>query len=198
MTDKRALRREMLALRRACTDRAERDEALFRCVTASALYREADCVLCYVSFDCEAETIRLLRQTLADGKSLYVPRCVPGTNHMDFYRIQSPDLLQPGAYGILEPPAEACLRFTGEERAVCFVPGVAFTVKGARIGYGKGYYDTFLEKIDACAVGLCYDFQIVSAIPAEAHDKRMDYIITDMNLYKCSADAVASGRKDGM
>ncbi|MGN0477887.1 MAG: 5-formyltetrahydrofolate cyclo-ligase, partial [Hominenteromicrobium sp.] len=179
MTDKRALRQHMQALRQACADRAARDEALFRRAAASSVYRDAECILCYVSFGCEADTSRLLRRALADGKAVFVPRCTPGTHQMDFFRITDPGVLIPGAYGIPEPPAQEALRFSAREKAVCFVPGLAFTAQGMRIGYGKGYYDTFLEKIDVCTVGLCYDFQIVSAIPAEAHDKRMDYVITD-------------------
>lgn len=187
MADKSSLRREMLAHRNACANRESWDDALFRRVVSSELYQEAACVLCYVSFGSEANTRRLLRQILSDGKRLFVPRCVPGTNQMEFYRITSLDSLKPGAYGILEPPKAE--RFAGDPSAVCFVPGLAFTAQGQRIGYGKGYYDTFLEKTGVCAVGLCYDFQIVPAISSEAHDRAMDYIITDQNLY--------ASRKDG-
>lgn len=188
MADKKALRAEMRARRSACADREIRDEALFRRITGSALYRESESVLCYVSFGDEAGTLRLLRQALADGKRVFVPRCVPNTNQMVFYRIETLDALKPGSYGILEPPDAEYLRYTGADTAICFVPGLAFTAQGMRIGYGKGYFDTFLEKIDVCAVGLCYDFQLVPDIPAQAHDISMDYIITDKSLYRCGAE----------
>ena len=69
------------------------------------------------------------------------------------------------------------------KNALCFVPGLAFTRSGKRLGYGKGYYDTFLNRIPVCTVGLCYDFQLIEDLPTEAHDKPVSYICTDRGLY---------------
>lgn len=174
----------MRSLRGACTDRDKRDKALFARVTASELYQNADCILCYVSVGSEADTSAPISKALADGKAVFVPRCVPNTNRMEFYRIASLKDLTPGAYGIPEPPAKEENRYDGQTPAVCFVPGLAFTKGGLRIGYGKGYYDTFLEKANVYTVGLCYDFQLVDRIPTECHDRQMDCIITDKALYE--------------
>ena len=62
------------------------------------------------------------------------------------------------------------------------VPGVAFDLAGHRIGYGKGFYDRFLQHPGRKAhlVGLCHDFQLIDGeIPAEGHDIRMEIIVTD-------------------
>jgi 5-formyltetrahydrofolate cyclo-ligase len=81
--------------------------------------------------------------------------------------------LQPGKLDIPEP--------TGAERApdVIVVPGVAFDRRGHRLGYGRGYYDRALAACPgARRVGLCHSFQLVEALPEEAHDEPVDYIVT--------------------
>lgn len=49
------------------------------------------------------------------------------------------------------------------------------------MGYGGGYYDTFIEKLraDALTCALAFDVQIFDKIPKEEHDKQMDYVITE-------------------
>jgi 5-formyltetrahydrofolate cyclo-ligase len=64
------------------------------------------------------------------------------------------------------------------------VPGACFTSEGYRIGYGGGYYDSFLSKHAnrALKVGFCYDCFIVDSIPVEAHDVPVDLIITEKRI----------------
>ena len=193
MTEKRNLRVEMKHRRSACTDRDARDGRILRNITDSSLYQNADTVLCYVSFGTEADTYPLLKAALHHGKALYVPYCVPGTNILRFYKIESLQELRCGAYGIMEPePAEDKL-FCGAENAVCFVPGLAFSCKGERLGYGRGYYDTFLEHTDIVTVGVCYSFQITEEIPTEPHDKRMDHVCTDDGWFSCHPNVSTKG-----
>lgn len=193
MTEKAALRRKMQSLRDVCSDRGARDARLLRSALSLPVYQKVSAVLCYVSFGSEADTKALLRQSLLDGKSVFVPRCRAADGEMDFYRIDSMDELSPGKFGILEPPALPERRFQRAENALCFVPGLAFTRSGKRLGYGKGYYDTFLNRIPVCTVGLCYDFQLIEDLPTEEHDKPVSYICTDRGLYRCAQD-----RKDGL
>lgn len=183
MTDKAekdALRRKMRAVRKACTDRATRDDYLLQRLMALDLYKNARCILSYVSFDTEAGTLKILERVLADGKVLYVPKCVPNTNQMVFYRITALRDLSRGAYGILEPKETAA--YQDEANALCLVPGLAFSADGARLGYGKGYYDTFFARHLILKLGLCYDFQLVPQVPTQPHDVRMDGILTDRRL----------------
>ncbi|MEK6950038.1 MAG: 5-formyltetrahydrofolate cyclo-ligase, partial [Nanoarchaeota archaeon] len=55
-----------------------------------------------------------------------------------------------------------------------------------RIGYGYGYYDRFLGKLDknTAKIGLCYEFQLVEKIPEEKHDVPMDIIVTEEKVFK--------------
>ena len=68
-TEKNALRRKMRAARKACTDRATRDDCLLQRLMALSVYQKASCVLSYVSFGTEADTLRILDRVLADGKT---------------------------------------------------------------------------------------------------------------------------------
>ena len=117
---------------------------------------------------------------VASGSGALVINDVPNTNRMVFYRISALRDLSTGAYGILEPKeAEA---YQDEANALCLVPGLAFSADGARLGYGKGYYDTFFARHPVLKLGLCYDFQLVPQVPTQPHDVRMDGILTDKRL----------------
>jgi len=70
---------------------------------------------------------------------------------------------------------------------VVIVPALAFDSKKNRIGYGGGYYDTFLEKVrkknnKALFIGVCYDFQIIDSVPTEKHDVALDFVISESKI----------------
>ena len=62
------------------------------------------------------------------------------------------------------------------------VPGVAFDKSGNRLGYGKGYYDQLLHNTTGLKIGICFDCQVVDAIPNETHDIKMDIIVTESRI----------------
>ena len=63
--------------------------------------------------------------------------------------------------------------------AVSLTPGLAFTMKGSRIGYGGGYYDRFLKSHPwVFSIGVCFDQQLLPEIPQEEWDVSMDAICT--------------------
>ena len=114
--------------------------------------------------------------------------------NMVFYRISALRDLSPGAYGILEPKeAEA---YQDEANALCLVPGLAFSADGARLGYGKGYYDTFFAQHPVLKLGLCYDFQLVPQVPTQPHDVRMDGILTDKRLVLMADEERMEGHEE--
>ncbi|MFA7257738.1 MAG: 5-formyltetrahydrofolate cyclo-ligase [Kiritimatiellales bacterium] len=90
--------------------------------------------------------------------------------------------LRKGRFGIPEPvnPVFAAK----DELNLILVPGVAFDRAGRRIGRGGGFYDRLLPQYDAVRAGLCFDFQCLETVPAEAHDIRMDWLITETKILK--------------
>ena len=115
-----------------------------------------------------------LVERLTQTQSVVLPR-VEG-DVMNFY-IYDKDAMAKGAYGINEPRSGVPVN-PGEIDAVV-VPGVAFTVHGARMGRGKGFYDRYLSQNDfsALKIGVCYSEQIVPDIPTELHDVKMAVVI---------------------
>jgi 5-formyltetrahydrofolate cyclo-ligase len=112
------------------------------------------------------------------GFQIALPRVRRGA--IEFSLLEEDMKLISGVFGIMEPPLHAPCVSAADMFAVC-LPGLAFDVSGARIGYGKGLYDQWLlpeGEIRPICIGIGYDFQILDDIPHEKHDRRMDYIVT--------------------
>jgi 5-formyltetrahydrofolate cyclo-ligase len=73
-------------------------------------------------------------------------------------------------------------KFRKDDMAI--IPGLAFSIRGERLGYGKGVYDRLLFKLNAIKIGVCFDFQISRKLPVEQHDIPMDIIFTDKTDFK--------------
>ena len=176
--NKDEVRGQMRRMRRALSAEAQREaeEAVFARVSALNAYRRARTVMAYAAARGELPLGRVFADVLAAGKTLVLPRCA-GEGVMHGYRVDTPDRLVKGAYGILEPGAD-CPRVEPEEIDLILVPGTAFDVRGHRIGQGGGYYDRYLNRTRAVRVGVCHDFALLSAVPSEAHDARMDIVVT--------------------
>jgi 5-formyltetrahydrofolate cyclo-ligase len=69
------------------------------------------------------------------------------------------------------------------------VPGVVFDERGFRIGYGGGYYDRFLTHYKGTAISLLLENQLIHEMPVEAHDQRVDWLITEQRFFKAREDA---------
>ena len=65
-------------------------------------------------------------------------------------------------------------------------PLVAFDKNKNRLGYGRGFYDRFLNQVskqkNIISIGIAFSFQEIRKIPSEKHDKKLDYILTEKKL----------------
>ena len=105
-------------------------------------------------------------------------------------QVQGLRCLSAGCFGILEPCPTGS-EHLADEPDLIVVPGVVFDCGGHRVGYGKGFYDRFLQHPGRKAhlVGLCHDFQLIEgAIPAEQHDIRMEILVTDRRVIHCRSN----------
>jgi 5-formyltetrahydrofolate cyclo-ligase len=169
-------------------DTAPISDAIFERVIRLPEYRQAQTVLCYVSFRSEVHTHAFLKRLRADGKQVVVPYCA--AQHLDLFRFDSFDDLAPGTLGILEPKPElrrrdAC-RFTAQELDLLIIPGLAFDRQGGRIGYGKGYFDRLLlgARSDALLAAVAFECQLYDSVPVLPHDVRVDRVITEAEIYR--------------
>jgi 5-formyltetrahydrofolate cyclo-ligase len=116
------------------------------------------------------------------GVSIAYPR-IDAPGRLEAHVIGSEEDLEPGAFGVSEPTASAPV---APLRAVdiVIVPGIAFDPACARIGYGGGYYDRLLARLDprCTLIGIAFDEQVVERIPVEPHDVALDFVVTPSHV----------------
>jgi 5-formyltetrahydrofolate cyclo-ligase len=146
-------------------------------------YLEAGSVALYCSVNNEVSTERVISHSLSVGKTLFLP-AVEG-DEMLFRKMSAREDLVVGRFGIKQP-ASCCTAADPDNIELIVVPGVGFDCSGQRIGYGKGYYDRALHRLEGKGVltAFCYDFQVIDSLAGEPHDVKMDRIITEQRLIK--------------
>lgn len=142
-------------------------------------YKSCKTLFVFVSTPIEVDTSAVIERAFADGKRVAVPKCRDKHGQMDFYYIESKDSLKSGAYSIMEPDEEVCQKVTDLSEGLCIVPGLCFDLQGFRLGFGKGYYDRFLNIFGGTTVGLCYSRYIEKELPKGVYDKSVDVLITE-------------------
>ena len=184
MEEKQQLRRTMRALESGLSARykAESSHAIAAHLLAMPEYQEAGTVFCFVGTDREIDTRPILEDVLVAGKRLCVPLCV-GKGIMELRQVTDLRQLTPGAYGILEPPADAPL-VSVDEVDFAVLPCLTCNHLGQRLGQGGGYYDRFLSHYRGGTVLLCREKLIREEIPLEPHDYPVPWVLTERGLYE--------------
>jgi len=159
-------------------------------------YRQAGTVLGYMNFGAEYASSLWVERALAEGKRLALPKVNHHTNRLDLYWVEDlENQLAPGLWGIREPVVERCARLHAQDEVeLILLPGVAFTRDGARLGYGGGFYDRLLAGIAQrpILIAAAFALQIVEALPQEAHDARVGWLVTEQETIDCSAQESVS------
>jgi 5-formyltetrahydrofolate cyclo-ligase len=147
----------------------------------------AKAVFIYVSFRDEVETHELVRSLLISRRTVTVPKMFASSLDLSLRieacAIHSWEDLAPGAFGILEPRTKDI--YAGPIN-LCLAPGLAFTERGDRLGYGRGHYDEFLARHPELLVaGLAFECQIVPHLPTGPHDVQVDMLISQDRAVDC-------------
>ena len=116
-----------------------------------------------------------------EDKRVALPR-VAGEELM-FHWVNGRDKLLPGKFGIREPSPDAPPAGNGFD--LLLVPGLAFDLRGGRLGRGRGYYDRFLAGAGGIRVGVCFEDQIADGVPSGPDDRRMDFLVTPSAIFRC-------------
>lgn len=184
MTEKKEqIRKQALAQRGRISEnmRREYSRKIAEQVISHPLFLWAEEIYCYVSHGTEVPTNEIFSAAWRCGKKTAVPK-VQGAHDMGFYFIRSMKELAPGSWNILEPVGKPETLAEGK-KVLVILPGAAFDKCGNRIGYGKGYYDTYLEKHpEYRRIGLAFSAQCVEAIPAESHDVPVEFVVTERGI----------------
>lgn len=181
---KNRLRGEYLALRKDMPKetKAELDAKITSKLLNSVSYRHANTVLCYYSTDIEIDTHKIIETALKDGKKVALPRCIPDKLTMNFHYIESTDDLELTQMGIYEPKADLPIFDRNESLSICIIPAVVFDKGGYRIGYGRGYYDRFLNGFSGAQIGIIYSSCITDKLPRGRYDCAVDVLITEKGI----------------
>lgn len=146
--------------------------------------RGARVVLAYAAMPAELDLDAWLRRLLHGGVAVLLPR-------VDGDRLQVAPVgdlardLAPGWRGVREPhPDVPAVRPDTVDAAV--VPGLAFDARGGRLGYGGGHFDRLLAELPAAVdvVGVAFDVQLTSMVPAAAHDRSVDLVVTERRVLR--------------
>ncbi|MBO5209949.1 MAG: 5-formyltetrahydrofolate cyclo-ligase [Lachnospiraceae bacterium] len=213
------MRKQILKIRNEMPqeEREEKSEAIRQKLYQMPIYQKADAILAYVDYQSEVITTPLIERALAEGKKVYCPT-VQG-EEMDFYRIMGLNELREGYKGIREPIPEPGRKYKPENMAIVgtdvsniknqadrmrqilmLMPGAVFDKERHRIGYGKGFYDRYLNRMaevnekvqvskqaefcDICTIALAFACQMLEEVPAEEHDIRPEMIVTEEQMYE--------------
>ncbi len=183
--EKRRLREELRGQERRLTRAAlsASNRMLTKRFLALAEVAAANTVLLYCSMGAEPDTKLLLQELETKGKRIALPRCLPD-NRMEtrLYMDQVPLIRHP--YGMWEPSSQHMLVRT-DEIDLALVPALAYDIRGIRLGRGGGYYDRYLGDFSGVTVGLCRDVLLQERLPAEAHDRPVDIVLTETWLFRC-------------
>jgi len=152
----------------------------------------------------EVDTRRVVGEALGrEGCAVYLPRVDGRSSNMRMLRVTDLSECAPAPpFGIPEPgDADAAGRPRGDcldaPLDVVLMPGLGFERNGHRLGRGGGYYDAFVEGALGAArgrgwarpllVGLAFRAQVVPGIPVDAHDRRVDVLVTADGAVACTA-----------
>ena len=187
--EKQRLREERLAAREALSEqeRSVLDERITQKLLVTSEYSEATTVLTYVSVSSEVSTRMFIECALRDGKTVAVPRCLPG-HCLEFVAIASVEQLVSAPFNLLEPSKDlSALTENHMNNSICIVPALLVDTKGYRLGYGAGFYDRFLSTYPGKKICLAYQ-QNLSRImlPHAAFDVAVDVVITESDVLTCA------------
>jgi 5-formyltetrahydrofolate cyclo-ligase len=187
--EKRAVRRAVLADRDALSaeERASRATTIHERFLRLPEVRTARTVMAFWSFGSEVPTRPLLAALAARGVEVALPEVESGGLEVRSWR--EGESLREASFGAMEPADGA--RVDPQAIDVVCVPGVAFDLRGRRVGYGGGYYDRFLGSVPrALRAAIAFDLQVVEGdLPAGRFDVPIDVVVTELRTLRCDAHA---------
>ena len=148
---KTALRLKYQSIRQNIKNKDEQNRLIFQQIITSQQIKNSDLILVYLSLPNEVDTQPTINYFI-NSKPIAVPKITD--SNMDFYFINPQTKFQSNQFGILEPINSQ--KVSNFQNAVCLTPGLCFDKNGNRLGYGRGFYDKFLNQNNIYSIGLCY------------------------------------------
>lgn len=187
--DKKEVRNVMSKRRKSMSEQevSHKSKTIIEKVMNTEEFKKSKNLMVFLSFDNEVYTFDLIDKAMDMGKKVVVPYTVKDTYEIIPTLLKNiEEDLEVSSYGYLEPKKEKITTVQEEDIDLTIVPGLAFDKDMNRIGFGKGYYDRYLAKTrkDSKNMAIAYEYQVLEEIPHDDYDVKMDYIITEENIYK--------------
>ena len=160
------------------------NEHLFEQLISKFNFEDIKIVSSFISIHTEINTYQLNSYLLKKNKTLCLPVIVNKNDHLVFRKFIKGQNMIDGYMKIKEPPNTNEILFPD----LLFVPCLAYDRFGYRLGYGGGYYDRTLNYFKSInkkylSIGYAFDDQKVSDVPKDKFDIKLDYVITEKNIY---------------
>ena len=136
----------------------------------------------YYPSNFELNVLKILEFNKILDQEILLP-IIDKNNLMNFFSWKKNEVLFVNKFGMLEP-AKTKVKVPD----VILVPILAFDKKKYRLGYGKGFYDRYLNKyLKKCknilTVGVAFSFQKHHKLPRDKNDVKLNYILTEKGIY---------------
>ena len=198
---RRDIRRRLAEL--SASSIKEMSRSISRRVLDSDSWRAAGTVCLFASMSAEVQTEAICREALAQRKRLALPRV--GPDGLIFHLVDRwPFPAERSPYGIDEPAASlprldhlsvlaghglTDTESSGGGSLLVVTPGLAFDLKGGRLGQGAGYYDRFFASLGGgdrwTAIGVAFGTQVIDAVPRGPHDLAVHRLATENGILSC-------------
>ena len=173
---RRALRED--ASRHDHADRERESARICARIKEQPIWPSSKSVLFFWPMPGEPDLRPLVAEALKSGKTVAFPKYLPESSCYAAVRITAVETdMVSGQFGIAEP-ASGSPDLQLKVLDLIFVPGIGFSFDGARLGHGKGHYDRLLSRVTGTRCGVAFDWQMIRELPSEAHDVRLDCVVT--------------------
>ena len=136
----------------------------------------------YYPYNYEIDDLEILDLLEKKQFNISLP-IIKKNNQMNFFKWSNNDPLKVNKFGIPEPVSSKIFY-----PDILLVPLVGYDDNLYRLGYGGGFYDRYIEKIEkikkVIKIGLAFSFQKITSIPISKYDKRLDFVITEKEILK--------------
>lgn len=158
---------QLLALSKNEAEKKRQEKIILEKLFASDTWKKSKIIAVTLSMPQEFDTTPIIKQASIDKKVVGIPKTF-AKGKMDFYEYKLGDDVTMTSFGVLEPVSDQ--RLEPHTIELVIVPGVAFSNDGYRIGFGGGFYDRYLAKLNLRTVSLVLEPQVQNELPIENHD----------------------------
>src|SRR5690625_1834034 len=157
------------------TERNEISNQIQQHLFQSDLWRDAQTIGVHLSMGNEWDRREIVGRAFEEGGSVVIPKTIPDTKELVFYRIANLNQTVMGPFNLEEPDVEFTAPVDQDDIDLLIVPGLAPAITRYRIGFGGGYYHRFFANVVPPTVSILHSSQIVDTFAVEHFDIPVHY-----------------------